>query len=660
MRTTRIVGVVLAVIVLILTAVGGVMALAGGRVLVWAVEHPLSRYVGRQISIRGPVTIAWGEPIRILAEDVHIANAAWGMDPEMVAAQRVEVDVSRRHLFAGPRHFPRIALDRALLLLETSRSNQANWDFLRPLVGPAGHRGFPEIGHIALGGGSRLIYRNGLTGAAAGIDIAMLDLDAPDPAGLVSLTLVGSFRRHPLQLAGTIGPLAEIAHPSQPYAVDLQGTLGDGRLDARGTLAEPLAFNGVHLRLSAAGRAFDELANAAGLPLPSLGPTEVAGELIGGDGLWHVKALAIKHGRSDVSGTLDLDMRADKPKLKAALSSNFLDLAGLDGLIADRGSGSSMPPPSLGPRSKRVIPAMALTPNMLPPMGAEVTYDATRLMTSGGLAIEHGAVEFKLEGGALTMKARDLGIAGGSAAIDLTLDAAAEEQARLALDLEIRQVDLGEIVSRLPVPPAIRETRGTAGGFVHLSSIGLSLRDVLAHMAGDAALFAEHGRFDGLLTEIATPNLLESAGLVEKDHRPVPVDCLISRFDIKDGVATAGSLLIDTPDATLVGRGDVNFGAETMYLDFTPHHKHFDPSTPHAPFGLRGTFAEPEVIIDEAGLMERLTPAIGLGVLRPPMAILPLLDVDLGENNACARAFGVRKLEPPGEGGIEPVAKKRR
>ncbi len=657
MRTIKFAGVVLAAVLLAFIAVGGALALAGVRVLSWAVEHPLSRHVGRQITIRGPVTVAWGEPIRIVAEDVHIANASWGSDPDMAAARRIEIDVSRRDLLAGPRHFLRVSLDHALVVAETSRGNEANWDFLRRLAKPEGRRGYPEIDHVRLGD-SRLIYRNGVTGAATGINIATLNLDAPDPGGPVSLSLMGSFHEHPLQLAGTIGPLAEIANPSQPYPIDLQGKLGDGRLDAHGTLAEPLAFNGAHLHLSATGIVLDEIAKSAGLPLPRLSETEVAGELIGGDRLWHVKALAIKSGRSDLSGTLDLDMRAGTPKLQAALSSKLLDLTGLDGLIEDRGSGSSAPPPSREPRSKRVIPAVPIVADILPPLGIDVTYDAARLITSEGLAIEHGAVGLKLEGSVLTMTSRDLGIAGGSADINLTLDAS-REPSRLTLDLEIRHVDLGEIVSRIRVPRSFRETRGTAGGFVHLSSNGVSLRKLLARMNGDAALFAENGQFDALLAEITTPNLLESAGLVEKDHRPVPVNCLVSRFDIKNGVATASTLLIDTPDATLVGRGNFNFGAETIYLDFTPHHKHFDPLTPRAPFDLRGTFAEPQVVIDKAGLMERLAAAIGLGVLLPPMAILPLLDVDLGEGNACARAFGVRKLELPAEGSTQPAPKKR-
>src|SRR5947207_5788447 len=88
--------------------IGGLLALLGaagvavwygeGPLVAWIIEHPASTMLGRQIRIAGPLTIRWGAPTRIVAEDIHVANASWGSQPEMFWAKRLEIDIFVRTL----------------------------------------------------------------------------------------------------------------------------------------------------------------------------------------------------------------------------------------------------------------------------------------------------------------------------------------------------------------------------------------------------------------------------------------------------------------------------------------------------------------------------------------------------------------------------------
>jgi hypothetical protein len=140
--------------------------------------------------------------------------------------------------------------------------------------------------------------------------------------------------------------------------------------------------------------------------------------------------------------------------------------------------------------------------------------------------------------------------------------------------------------------------------------------------------------------------VLGALGVYAIGGKPVPINCFVSRFGIKQGIATATTLLFDTANDTVVGEGNINFADETPYLRLVPYNKSFTVVSLRSPVDIRGTFKKPEYHVEAAGLAARLGAAVGLGVLFPPAAVLPLVDTGLGDNNACARAYAAQR--PPG------------
>ena len=139
----------------------GAVWLGGGPALAWVIEHPLSSMIGRQIYVGGKLSIEWGAPTRIIIEDLHVANASWGSQPEMFSAQRLEVDVSIPSLLLGPTRIPSIGVDGARLLLETSHHGERNWDFGLSSTAPQKRRQFPELEKFVLRSGD-LRYLDGM------------------------------------------------------------------------------------------------------------------------------------------------------------------------------------------------------------------------------------------------------------------------------------------------------------------------------------------------------------------------------------------------------------------------------------------------------------------------------------------------------------------
>ena len=93
-------------------------------------RDPASRYAsdmaGRQISV-GNLAIRWSSRPRIVVSDLHLANADWSGEKEMVAAERIEVVVELWPLLRGRVVLPEILLQKPNLVLERQADGQSNW-----------------------------------------------------------------------------------------------------------------------------------------------------------------------------------------------------------------------------------------------------------------------------------------------------------------------------------------------------------------------------------------------------------------------------------------------------------------------------------------------------------------------------------------------------
>jgi AsmA family protein len=644
-RVLKIIGWIVAVVVLLVVIAGGALYFGGGRAVAWAIEHPVSTMVGRQIHVGGPLTVRWGAPTRLVAEDVHVANASWGSEPDMFSARRLEIELHARSLLRGPTRIPLISLDGAKLVLETSKQGDHNWDFGAKSAAPKKRGQFPDLRHFAVTD-SALVFHNGETEARSELRVKKLDLRQSDPKSPVTIEADGTFQKAPLHLAGQVGPIAQLRDPQQPYPIKFDGSIDGIKLATDGTIDEPLDFAGVNLRLSLSGAKLHELADMLGVPLPELPDFRSTAVLTGGNGKFELKALSVLTGHSDLEGGIAIDTNPKVPQVQASLTSTYIDLADFTGLYGAKPEGSSAPakPPDPG---DRVIPDTPISVQKLPGINAELTFDGTNIKSSGGLPLERVSLGVTIKDGVLELRRLRFHAAQGD--VDLSFRFTPFTKSgppHLNASIDIRHVDLHQLLGGPSMPDIVKQTAGTAGGFIKIDTSGVTMREFLQRMNGDAGIFMENGQLSQLLEQIAPINVLGALGVYVLGGKPVPINCFVSRFDIKQGIATATTSLFDTANETIVGEGNINFADETFYLRLVPYNKSFTVVTLRSPVDVRGTFKKPQYHIEAGGLAARLGAAVGLGILFPPAALLPLIDTGLGDNNACSKAYTAQR--PPG------------
>lgn len=641
----KIIGWIVAGLIVLVIAIGLGFWFGGTPALAWVIKHPVSSMLGRQISIDGPMRLSWGNPSRIVVEDVHVANASWDAQHEMFSAKRLEIDLFVRSLISGPAHITRIALDGAKLLLEKSKQGQKNWQFGLSSAAPQKRHQFPVVNRIDIRD-SELTYYNGVTDATSLLGIKALGVNEPNANDPIAFQATGSFQKAPLTLSGSVAPLKELRDTSKPYPVKLEGALADVRLAIDGTIKEPLDFNGLDMRLSMAGAKLQEVGDMLGVPLPPLPDFRGTSVLTGGDAHFALQALSLKAGKSDLEGGIDIDASKKVPQIKAQLTSNFVDLADFIGLAGAKPARSSAPakPPS---PSGRVLPDTKIAVNKLPGVNADLSFYATRIKSVGGLPIDAVALGVQVQNGTLAIKPLRFRTARGDVALDFEFTPYTRDSPpKMHADVDVRHIDLKRLLDRPSEPAMLQQTAGIVGGFIKVDSTGVSTREFLAHMNGDAGFFMENGQVSALLDQLAPIDVLGALGVYLTGGKPVPIDCLVSRFDIKQGVATATTLIFNTNDDTIVGKGNVNFADETIFLDLTPYNRHFTAVSLRTPVDIRGTLKKPAFHLETGQLIARLGAAIGLGIAFPPAALLPLVDTGLGNNNSCARVYA--QQQPPG------------
>jgi AsmA family protein len=638
MRALKILGWIVGFV--LLTGFG--LWLGGTRAAIWALEHPVSTMIARQIEV-GSMVVEWGSPTRIVLTDVSLANASWGSEPLMFTAQTLELDVHLRTILWGPMRIPAIALTKSRLLLETSKDHQANWDFpLHSAAAPQQRTQFPELQRLLVND-CEFVFHNLETGVTSAVSVRTLQADDPDPNGPVKLAGEGRFQKLPLKItAAELGPIAQLRDDTKPYPVKLNGQLDRIHVIVDGTMGKPLDFADLDLRLSLAGAKLEELANALGVPMPDLPDFRATGVLQGGQGDYAIRDMSMKVGQSDIAGGIAIDTRPKVHYLKAQLTSSYLDLADFKGVYGAAPPERSAPPSRAAttPTDGRVLPDQKIDVSKLPGINIDLTFDGARIKPTGDLPFERVSLGLQIKDGELIVHPLRFHIAEGDVDLNLRFNPFTRTTPpHMVGDIGVRQVDLHTLLASMPVPDFVKATAGTVGGFIKMDTTGTSTREFLGRMTGELAVFMQHGQASELLEELAPINVLGATGILIKGDKPQSINCFVAHFNVKGGDATTAPVLMDMPDTQVEAQGDINFREETLKLHIVPRNKSLTLLSLRTPVDVTGTFAAPDFQIEGKGLAARLGAAIGLGIVFPPAALLPLIDTGLGPGNACSAAY---------------------
>lgn len=596
-----------------------------------ALREPVAKYatarLHRMVSINY-LDVALGLTTRVRVDGLAIGNADWSKDPQMATAERVMLSFGLRSLLRGrPDH---IRLVEPKVLLERSADGDANWRFDGNTGGVA-----LRIGGIDVERGV-LRYRD----PALRADITA-NLQTAGAVGAAPLTLrfsgSGMLRGEPFKLDGEGHGLDPLRNLDDPYRLVLDARAGATTLRFEGTVvpAQPENLRGdLHLR----GADLSDLYPIIPTPLPWTPPYDLAGQLTHANDQWVFRQISGTVGHSDLAGDFTVDRSAQRTLTTALLSSRRLDYKDLGGFIG-------LPPGESGGRAKtaaqqqevrrraarhRVLSDKPFNFEKLRNHDVDVTLRG-RSVKWGALPIDHLVAHLVLKDGVLRFEPLDFGIGDGHVVSNITLDAT-RTPASAQAQVDVRNVELKRLFPKLASPNG---TAGRIGGRAHFRAHGNSVAQLFATGDGEGAIGMRGGEASTLHVVLTNLDLARAAALMLRGDETSQIHCAVAAVHAKDGVMTPDLFVIDTSAELITGDGDIDFRNEKYELELKGDSKHPSIFALRGPIVIGGTFAAPDVHPKAGSIVARIGAAVGLGVLAPPLALLPLIDVGNAADADC-------------------------
>ena len=495
----------------IIAGLFGVMILAAAAFLLlfdvndWKgwIEEQASAATGREVTIDGPMRVAWAWTPTVTVEGLKISNAAWAKAEHFAEVETFQASIKLWEQLKGRTVLPEIIITRPGLFLEQQDDGTANWTFgdageeetaieagAEEAAVPDDRTEFPVIEKLLIEEGVYEFFDQ-----SRGIELeGSIQTVASEGGGgdAIEVGGEGKVEGEVFSIDLAAGPLTRLRDPDVPYSVDLSITLGDTTATIEGTLTQPLELAGVDLSLSIEG---DNMANVfpiTGLPLPPTPPYELKGDLTRDGNRWRFAGFEGRLGESDLAGTIGVDLGEDPLRFDADLQSEKLDFDGLAGFIGAPTEDDSEEQPS-ETEDGRVIPDQPIDLERLRAANGEATLRAKQILAPD-LPIDDLDAELILEDGVLRLEPASFGVAEGTISLWLSLYGA-KSPVQIDMLTRMRGLRLKEMFRGSDY---LQETGGTIDERIELSGRGKSLRDMLGSADGTSYVVLSDGNLSGV------------------------------------------------------------------------------------------------------------------------------------------------------------------
>ena len=135
--------------------------------------------------------------------------------------------------------------------------------------------------------------------------------------------------------------------------------------------------------------------------------------------------------------------------------------------------------------------------------------------------------------------------------------------------------------------------------------------------------------------------------LVQGD-KTVQLRCAGGAFDVKQGLMSSQSIVLDTVDTVIYGAGQISLADETLDIRFRPQPKDVSILSLRSPLRIGGTFAAPTASPDKGALAGRAGVALALGLVNPLLALAATVETGPGVDADCSKILSqVGKVAGP-------------
>lgn len=627
---------VIATIVGLILLAWAVLFVTKGRFLKGTFERIASQSSQRQVRVAGDFQFYFNPiNLKFVAEGLSVSNPAWTSQPNLFSARRIDLDGATIPFIFGRRRIDRLELADGHLDLEWDKAGRNSWtlgdpDALgEPLDLPVIRRGVVT--------GTTVRYRDPKLLLATDIRVDTIRATDTRFAQNVRFSGDGTIRSRPFTLSGALLSPNETVTGGR-NRLTLSARAHQTAMDVTGTLPAATQIEGADLRIAVRGRNLAGLFDLMGVAIPETRNYRFTSNLTRQDGEWRFTRLAGRFGASDLAGGMTVAMPQGRLRLTADLKSDTVDIIDVgpfigydpDRLDAQGGKGAIE---QVGGRP-RLLPDAPLRIESIRNFDAHVVY-AVRRIRADNLPVSDLSMTVDLDRSLLRLSPIAMNLAGGRLTGDVGINARAAPVVT-NYDIRLATTPLGRLLRGWGV-----EESGTTGAVrarVTMKGEGDTLHDSLATSDGRMVFVLPAGTFwtrNIQLSELDIGTFITKM-FQDKLKKPVEVNCGLIAFTVRDGIATADPILIDTEKNVMIGRGGFSFKDESLDMRFRADGKKFSLFSGQSPVGIGGYFAKPALNVISPQLLARGGAGIGLAAaVSPVAAVLAFVDVGDAKSASC-------------------------
>jgi uncharacterized protein involved in outer membrane biogenesis len=626
---------ILGYLLIALFAVWLVLFVTKGRFLKHPAERMASSLLARDVQVDGDFQLYFAPfSLRFYAEGLTIANPDWAKERgPFFKADLIDTRISTSRLIFGNRTIKTLRMRGGTVDLRWSRDGDRNtWTF-----GDPNRKGEPlELPRIwrAIVSGSKVHYEDPRLQLFA--DLSIDTVRARDRAINEAITFKGTgrMRGSPLTLSGNLlTPNETVAGGANRFTLTARS--GATFMDVNGTLETPTQIEGAKLDMAVRGRNLADLFDFLGVAVPDTRSFRFRSDVVYEDDAWRFNRLRGVFGQSDLAGGMTITLPNERLLIEADLATQHLhmiDIAPFVGYDPQRieASGAKGLIREVG-GTPRILPDAPLRVDAIKRFDAQVKY-SVRNIVGQNLPISNIALTVDLDKSLLKLSPLTFDMAGGHVSSDISINARVTP-VHTEYDMRLAPTPMGKLLARWGV-----EQNGTSGVIkarVQMTGEGETIRKSLATSDGRIAIILPKGSMwarNVQLSELDVGVFVQKM-FEKKLTEPVQINCGLIAFTVRDGIASADPILIDTQKNVILGRGAFSFKDESLDLAIRADGKKFSLFSGQSPVGVTGYFAKPGINPISPDLLARAGAGLGLSLAATPLAGM-LAFVDVGDAKA--------------------------
>lgn len=564
----------LAAAVLLAVVAGGVLYLFStvdpGRVMA-LVANQVKAETGRDLKIRGSVSVSLFPQIAVVARQVSLSNPDWAADPDLIEAERLSIAIRWAPLLQQRVVIDNVSLTDAVLSLQAApvgKRLKANW-----VMAPVTVDATPATSDNALA-----------------IDLKQIELN-----------------RVQIRYRDDSGSIIRTAYVNRLNVVES---------DAQSRWQGDFNMKGLPISLTGQTTALSQIVADLGTR-PTVIDIKLNTGLAGQSILLTGQANLVP----DTPPTLDLK-----------LQSQALDLKTLDGLVAsETKTAQKTAQPAAAPSGVRVFSSAPIGFEALPAWQGKLGFDIKSLTLKNGLQLQQltGGLSATAEPSgvlsSLVFAPLDFHLGQGKVAAQAEIRGLSLEQPAVRVSAYASGFVLGQIMSQLG------EGKKLSGGAtvigLHLNSQGHSLSALAANADGEIQMSIGAATFSGTLFDTAGDfalSVLNAINPLRKSNDVTDLTCGVAYLPVQKGVIRINQTVgtrSDRLDASL--NGTVRLGTETMDLTISTRERS-GLTTGVNPAGLvaiTGSFKQPRLGINKTGVVKQAA-GVGLAIVTGGVSLI--------------------------------------